>query len=214
VPSPFEILAVDEDASRETVKEAYRERVKEAHPDHGGSHDEFMRVRAAYEAIKNGDAEPDTTIEEPVADETEPHDPRPTIEYLNYDVLEDYSWSVEDSDLFEQAAAADLDREDYGTFRAEPRESLLEAAERNDFAWPFACRGGACANCAVLIVEGELSTPIDHILPTEMTDRGIQLSCNGIPESDELKVVYNLKHMPDLEDLLLPPRPWEQTHSD
>ena len=30
----------------------------------------------------------------------------------------------------------------------------------------------------------------------------------------ETTIVYNVKHMPDLEDLLLPPRPFRQAHGD
>ncbi|MFW6449325.1 MAG: ferredoxin, partial [Halobacteriota archaeon] len=39
----------------------------------------------------------------------------PTVEYLNYEVLEDLGWDIEDDDLFEKAADEDLDDEDYGT---------------------------------------------------------------------------------------------------
>ncbi|MFB6354176.1 MAG: ferredoxin, partial [Halobacteriales archaeon] len=28
----------------------------------------------------------------------------PTVEYLNYEVLDDHGWSLEDDDLFEKAA--------------------------------------------------------------------------------------------------------------
>jgi curved DNA-binding protein CbpA len=35
------------------VKAAYREQVKDAHPDHGGDHEEFQRVREAYVTAKN-----------------------------------------------------------------------------------------------------------------------------------------------------------------
>jgi len=42
-----------------------------------------------------------------------------------------------------------------------------------------------------------------------MTDRGIRLSCVGEPITDDLKVVYNVKHLPDLDELRLPPGPYE-----
>jgi hypothetical protein len=47
-----EVLGVDPEASVETVKAAYRERVKETHPDHGGDEAAFKRVRWAYEYLK------------------------------------------------------------------------------------------------------------------------------------------------------------------
>lgn len=46
-------LGVDADASPATVKRAYRERVKEAHPDTDtGSQEEFKRVNRAYERLR------------------------------------------------------------------------------------------------------------------------------------------------------------------
>ncbi len=246
--SPFEVLGVSRGADAKEVEAAYRERVKDAHPDHGGSPEEFRRVRDAYEAIETGDASPqmvESTGSRPAASGAErngaagtygratPGRSAPTgatqqesdgedegveqvsrVEYLNYAVLDDHDWDVEDDDLFAKAAAADFDGVDYGRFDVHAQESVLEAAEREGYAWPFACRGGACANCAVLMTEGDMTTRVDNILPEELENEGIRLSCNGIPTTDEVKIVYNVKHMPDLEDLLLPPRPFEQAHGD
>jgi curved DNA-binding protein CbpA len=245
VESPFETLRVDPDAGAEEIEQAYRRRVMEAHPDHGGSTAEFQAVRAAYEALREGDGTRDryrdpavdpesgatgdgldgtdegdgdgpTDAEEDAgAEPVDPDpDPDPEVEYLNYDVLEDHGWSLDDDDLFEKAAEAGLDPEDHGRVSVGPRESLLEAAEKRGFAWPYACRGGACANCAVAVTEGDLSMPVDHILPGEMTDRGIRLSCVGAPTTEEARVVYNVKHLPYLDELRLPPRPFEQARAN
>ena len=236
VSSPFEVLRVDPDADDAELKRAYRRRAKEAHPDRGGSVEEFQRVKTAYETIRSGEADlPDVDGGGPDADadgsrtaEATPDadantdasadpDPGPgsaEVEYLNFEVFDDYGWSLTDDDLFGRAAEADLGATDHGRFRVETDETLLAAAERRGFAWPFACRGGACANCAVVLVEGELSTPVDHILPGEMVDRGVRLSCVGKPLTEELSVVFNVKYMPDLEELRLPPRPFERARTD
>ncbi|WP_435180306.1 ferredoxin Fer [Halorussus sp. AFM4] len=238
--SPFDVLLIDADADDEEVEQAYRERVKEAHPDQGGSVEEFQAVRAAYKRIQAGyeengaaagdDVDPQAADRTRAADRgnagddrddagdaaAEPRDRRVSsqVTYLNYDVLADFGWETDDRDLFEKAAAADLDEEDFGQFRVQPGESLLEAAEDRGYAWPFACRGGACANCAVLLRDGELSMPASHVLSEELMEQGIRLSCNGMPITDELEIVFNVKHMPELDDLLLPPRPFEQAYSD
>ncbi|UPV76154.1 2Fe-2S iron-sulfur cluster-binding protein [Halorussus limi] len=231
--SPFDVLLVDDDADDEEIEQAYRRRVKEAHPDQGGSVEEFQAVRRAYERIQagyeaNGSAAEANgtaagadveTSDFGAADgrsnpEPEPERAYSEVEYLNYDVLSDFGWEPGDDDLFGKAAAADLDEVDYGAFEVHPGESLLEAAEDRGFAWPFACRGGACANCAVLLLDGELSMPASHVLPEELMERGFRLSCNGMPITDELKVVYNVKHMPELDDLLLPPQPFENAYPD
>lgn len=49
---PFKILGVNPDATEEEVKKAYREKAKKAHPDRGGSHEQMLRVNAAWEAIQ------------------------------------------------------------------------------------------------------------------------------------------------------------------
>jgi len=215
--SPFDVLRVDRDADDEEIDRAFRRRVLETHPDRGGSAAEFKRVTAAYEAIKSEhrdggrellrDGRAGGNGAGPGAGRREVGS---RVEYLNYDVLEDFGWGLEDDDLFEKASAAGLDPRDHGRILVRPRESLLEAAEGRGFAWPYACRGGACANCAVAIKEGELAMPANHILPEEMLERGIRLSCNGMPTTERMKVVINLKHRPDLEELRLPPHRFER----
>jgi curved DNA-binding protein CbpA len=216
--SPYEILLVEPGAGEEEIERAYRERVKKAHPDQGGSVTEFRAVRTAYERLKAG-YDGDGGFEIPPEDEEgegsdEARYAATQVTYLNYDALADHGWGIDDKDLFEKAARASLDEADYGEFQVEPGESLLEAAENRGYVWPFACRGGACANCAIKLFEGELSMPVNHILPPEMMEQDIRLSCNGMPITDELQVVYNVKHMPALEELLLPPRPFEQAYLD
>lgn len=48
VMTAFDVLGVPADASVTEVRAAYRERIKAAHPDHGGDRDAFERVREAY----------------------------------------------------------------------------------------------------------------------------------------------------------------------
>ena len=48
----FSALGLSPDASGEEVTAAYRERVKDAHPDHGGDVESFRRLREAYVEAK------------------------------------------------------------------------------------------------------------------------------------------------------------------
>lgn len=221
--SPYAVLGIDDDAEEGEIDRAYRERVKATHPDQGGSLEAFHRVQTAYESIKSDAGEgddvdlwtPERRQDANVSDRQDPNSPEPShVEYLNYAVLDDYGWDLHDDSLFERAEASDLGPPNYGEMEVEPSESLLEAAEARGFAWPYACRGGACANCAVVVVDGELSLPTDHILPEEMTDQGIRLSCNGRPTTETMQVVFNVKHLADLEDLRLPPYPFELAMAD
>ncbi|WP_303657567.1 ferredoxin Fer [Haladaptatus caseinilyticus] len=211
--SPFDVLGIDADADDEEIVAAYRQRVKEAHPDVGGSAREFQRVKAAYERIQAGYGTEEYEGEWEKVEEVQT--PKyPQVEYLNYEVLDDYGWEIDDQNLFRKAAAAGLDSEDYGQFPVEPQESLLEAAENRGFDWPFACRGGACANCAVAVVAGETEMFSNHVLSSEMTDRGFRLSCICEPATDDMQVVYNVKHLPGLDELRLPPQQFGQASSD
>jgi ferredoxin len=216
VNSPFEVLQVDPDADEEQIKAAYRERMKETHPDQGGSARAFQTVRQAYEQVMSGQ-QPGTagesrSVEDGEGDASSPSQSmHPEVEYLNYEVLDDHGWTLDDDDLFERAAAADLDPADYGQFAADPEGFLLESAEDEGHVWPFACRGGACANCAVAALEGDVTMTVDHVLPDEMLDRDVRLSCMAVPTTDTLRVVYNVKHLPDLDDLRLPPYPFERS---
>ena len=236
--SPFDVLSVDPDATEVEIDRAYRRRVLETHPDQGGSAQEFQRVRAAYEQVKSGElispeadwndpaergestqnASENGQTQETERDETDEDEEGETdsepeghrVEYLNYDVLSDHGWSLDDEDLFEKASEADLEPEDYGRILVKPSDSLLEAAEECGFTWPFSCRGGACANCAVAVTEGEMEMPAGQILTREYIDQGIRLSCISAPTTDETQVVFNVKHLPGLDDLRLPPRQFDQ----
>ena len=49
---PYVILGVDPEATREVIDKAFRKKAWLAHPDHGGSNQEMIKVNVAYEAIK------------------------------------------------------------------------------------------------------------------------------------------------------------------
>lgn len=128
----------------------------------------------------------------------------PTVEYVNYEVVDDQGWSVEDDDLFEKAADAGLDAEDYGTIDVNESEYILEAAEAQGYDWPFSCRAGACANCASILKEGEIDMDMQQILSAEeVEERDVRLTCIGSPAADEVKIVYNAKHLDYLQNRVI-----------
>ena len=128
----------------------------------------------------------------------------PTVEYVNYEAIDDEGWSVEDDDLFEKAADADFDDEDYGTLEVNESEYILEAAEAQGYDWPFSCRAGACANCASILKKGEIDMDMQQILSAEEVDeRDVRLTCIGSPAADEVKIVYNAKHLDYLQNRVI-----------
>jgi DnaJ-domain-containing protein 1 len=76
VAAAFAELDIDRSADATEVKHAYRERVKETHPDQGGDEESFRRVREAYATARNhaGDADEEAGRGRPAAraDRTEP----------------------------------------------------------------------------------------------------------------------------------------------
>lgn len=127
-----------------------------------------------------------------------------TVEYLNYMVLDDQGWDINDEDLFEQASDAGLSDEDYGTLDVNQGEYILEAAEAQGYDWPFSCRAGACANCAAIIKGGEIEMDMQQILSDEeVEERNVRLTCIGTPATDEVKIVYNAKHLDYLQNRVI-----------
>lgn len=49
----FAVLGLPPTASRAEVKAAYRTKIKDAHPDHGGDRRAFQRIREAYTTARN-----------------------------------------------------------------------------------------------------------------------------------------------------------------
>ncbi|ACM57753.1 ferredoxin [Halorubrum lacusprofundi ATCC 49239] len=128
----------------------------------------------------------------------------PTVEYLNYEVLDDHGWSMDDDDLFEEAADADLDAEDYGSLDVNQGEYILESAEAQGYDWPFSCRAGACANCASIVMEGDIEMDMQQILSDEeVEEKNVRLTCIGSPATDEVKIVYNAKHLDYLQNRVI-----------
>ncbi|CAI50384.1 ferredoxin (2Fe-2S) / UspA domain protein [Natronomonas pharaonis DSM 2160] len=127
-----------------------------------------------------------------------------TVEFLDYEAVDDNGWSLEDDDLFEKAAEADLPAGAYGTIATEKGEYILDAAERDGHDWPFFCRGGGCINCAAVLVDGEVEMETNRSLSDEEVDEmDLRLTCVATPATDEVKLVYNAKQLDQLRDRIL-----------
>ncbi|THE66499.1 stress protein [Salinadaptatus halalkaliphilus] len=127
-----------------------------------------------------------------------------TVEYLDYQVVDERGWSLEDDHLLERAADADLDTEAHGTFEVARDEYVLDAAEAAGHAWPFHCRAGGCVNCTAVVLEGDLEMDVQRSLSEEeVEERGFRLTCVGTPASDSIELVYGAKHLDELRDRVI-----------
>lgn len=128
----------------------------------------------------------------------------PLVEYLNYEVLDDHGWSLDDDDLFEKAGAADLDEADYGFFEVAEGEYILNAAESAGHDWPFSCRNGICSNCAAILRKGSVEMDGNQALnEEEVEEKDVRLTCISRPTSDDLQLVFNAKQLEYLQDRVM-----------
>jgi ferredoxin len=126
-----------------------------------------------------------------------------TVEYLNYGVLDAHGWRLDDEDLFEKAAEADLDERDYGTMEVGEYRYILDAAEDHGHNWPFECRAASCANCAAVLKGGEIDMDMNlYLTDEEIEDKNYRLTCVGTPGSEHLKVVFNALRTDYLQEVV------------
>jgi ferredoxin len=153
------------------------------------SDQQLPNIRVGRDAVEESDDGPEWTA---------------TVEYLDYTVLDDHGWSLDDDDLFEKAAAADLDEEVHGTFECGEHRYILDAAEDAGHSWPFECRAASCANCTAIRKEGEVEMDMDLILTDEeVEEMDIFLTCQALPKTEEVKIVHNAMHLDYLQDRVI-----------
>lgn len=193
----YRILGINPDADEDTIENAYRDKVKETHPDLGGSADDFMRVKEAYETIcDEGQDNMDLKSSEDLI-----YRYPAEVNFVDYQKL---SNSYSDPDIDDMKSY--FEDNETESFTVNGDQSILEAAEGDGNSWPYSCRGGACTNCVVRVVNGRVSTPGSYILTDELLEKGYRLTCIGKPLSRDIDVVYNIRDRPELKDLLLPTR--------
>lgn len=75
--------------------------------------------------------------------------------------------------------------------RAEPDDTVLDAAARSGLDLPFSCKGGVCATCRAKLLDGSVEMATNYALEPWETDAGFILTCQSRPTSDRLVVDYD-----------------------
>ena len=70
-------------------------------------------------------------------------------------------------------------------------ENLLDAGLNLGLDLPYACKGGVCATCKALLVEGEVEMDIQRGLTEEEVRNGMILTCQAHPLSDNVVVDFD-----------------------
>jgi ferredoxin len=95
------------------------------------------------------------------------------------------------------------------TVRAEPGESVVEAAARADEHVPFGCLTGACGTCTAELLDGEVRyRRAPRALKARHIEAGYVLACVAVPETDcRLRVGASVQAE-------LVPNPWKSSTHD
>ena len=71
-----------------------------------------------------------------------------------------------------------------------PGTTILQTARQMGMAPPFSCESGSCATCMAKLVEGTVSMFVNNALTDDELDEGWVLTCQSVPTSPSVHVVY------------------------
>lgn len=77
------------------------------------------------------------------------------------------------------------------TVRMDPETSILDAALAVRPELPYSCKGGMCASCKALVVEGETAMTKNYSLVDDDLARGFTLTCQAHPVGDRVVVDFD-----------------------
>jgi 3-ketosteroid 9alpha-monooxygenase subunit B len=69
-------------------------------------------------------------------------------------------------------------------------ETLLESARRAGLSPPFSCEAGNCGTCIGKLTEGRATMRNNEVLEEDEIADGYILTCQGVPDSESITVVY------------------------
>jgi len=81
--------------------------------------------------------------------------------------------------------------EEIKNIKMSKKETILEAALKNDIDAPYSCQGGVCSSCVARITEGEASMAQNQILTESEIAEGLILTCQAHPTTDTLTIDYD-----------------------
>jgi ferredoxin len=71
-----------------------------------------------------------------------------------------------------------------------PGTTVLQAARQLGLSPPFSCESGNCATCMARLVEGSVTMRANNALTDEEVAEGWVLTCQAVPTSSSVRVVY------------------------
>ena len=77
-----------------------------------------------------------------------------------------------------------------GTVDHHPGTTVLQAARQMGMTPPYSCESGTCATCMAKLVEGSVKMYVNDVLTDEEVADGWVLTCQSMPTSASVHVVY------------------------
>jgi ferredoxin len=71
-----------------------------------------------------------------------------------------------------------------------PGTTILQTARQMGMAPPFSCEMGSCATCMAMLKEGTVTMHVNNALTPEEVEEGWILTCQSVPTSPSVSVVY------------------------
>jgi ferredoxin-NADP reductase len=71
-----------------------------------------------------------------------------------------------------------------------PGTTILQTARQMGMAAPSSCESGSCATCMAKLVDGEVSMFVNNALTDDELDEGWVLTCQSVPTTPSVHVVY------------------------
>jgi len=93
---------------------------------------------------------------------------------------------VRDEEAIAATVVLDGRRHSFGIERG--KETVLEAGLRQGIDLPFSCRGGVCASCRAVLVEGQVDMDVHYALEDYEIARGLILMCQSYPVTGTVAV--------------------------
>jgi len=91
-------------------------------------------------------------------------------------------------------------------FKIQEGESVLDAALKNGYAFPYGCRNGGCGSCKGKVLSGtvDYGTNIPPALSQDDQDNGFAIFCQAKPCSDLVVEVNEVANVEELEIKTMP----------
>jgi len=71
-----------------------------------------------------------------------------------------------------------------------PGATILQTARQMGMSPPFSCESGSCASCMARLLEGTVEMRVNNALTPEEVEEGWVLTCQSVPTSSSVHVVY------------------------